>query len=232
MKRSITYAAPRDRIFFGACIKTDREKVSEGPSTAGAGSRNSSIFSPPKGSPNQPPAASSQHGRSQSSLSMGGLTGASFMPSFPSEPLPSRLHSDHDVKLVPEILQQDATIDAEGMLNDYWDDQSFDPAWFNIDPAEYYSNGLNSCGFIPNIPKIIDEVDRSDLVQQSTEGATVPTPMSFSDTNVYAPESQLNTSAIITDEREHEMAYLIRHFTEAIGPWYGALSVLRLMTLS
>jgi len=35
----------------------------------------------------------------------------------------------------------------------------------------------------------------------------------------WAPESQLNTSAIITDEREHEMAYLIRHFTEAIGPW-------------
>jgi hypothetical protein len=29
----------------------------------------------------------------------------------------------------------------------------------------------------------------------------------------------MHTSAIITDEREHEMAYLIRHFTEAIGPW-------------
>lgn len=105
------------------------------------------------------------------------------------------------------------------MLDDFWDDQSFDPEWFNIDPTEYYSNGLNSCGFIPNIPKIIDEVDRSDLIQPSTEGAA-PTPMSFSDANVYAPESQLNTSAIITDEREHEMAYLIRHFTEAIGPWY------------
>lgn len=38
--------------------------------------------------------------------------------------------------------------------------------------------------------------------------------------NLWAPESQLNTSAIITDEREHEMAYLIRHFTESVGPWY------------
>jgi hypothetical protein len=38
--------------------------------------------------------------------------------------------------------------------------------------------------------------------------------------NLYAPETQMHTSAIITDEREHEMAYLIRHFTEAIGPWY------------
>ena len=35
----------------------------------------------------------------------------------------------------------------------------------------------------------------------------------------WAPSSQLQTSALITDEREHEMAYLIRHFTEAIGPW-------------
>ncbi len=29
----------------------------------------------------------------------------------------------------------------------------------------------------------------------------------------------MQTSAIIADEREHEMAYLIRHFTESLGPW-------------
>ena len=34
----------------------------------------------------------------------------------------------------------------------------------------------------------------------------------------------MHTSAIITDEREHEMAYLVRHFTEAIAPWYLTLS--------
>ena len=39
------------------------------------------------------------------------------------------------------------------------------------------------------------------------------------DSTLWAADSQLNTSAIIADEREHEMAYLIRHFTEAIGPW-------------
>jgi len=42
----------------------------------------------------------------------------------------------------------------------------------------------------------------------------------YLDSNLWAPEAQMHTSAIITDEREHEMAYLIRHFTEAIGPWY------------
>lgn len=36
---------------------------------------------------------------------------------------------------------------------------------------------------------------------------------------MFGQEAQIHTSAIITDEREHEMAYLIRHFTEAIGPW-------------
>lgn len=154
---------------------------------------------------------------------MAGLAGGGFMPSFPSDSLPSRGQPGQDPKLSSDILQQDASVNADTMLDDFWHDQSFDPEWFNIDPTEYYSNGLNSCGFIPNIPKIIDEVDRSDLVQQSTEGAAAPTPMSFSESNVYAPESQLNTSAIITDEREHEMAYLIRHFTEAIGPWYCRL---------
>lgn len=152
------------------------------------------------------------------------------MPSFPSEPLPSRGQPNQDAKLPPDAMQQqNAAVDPDAMLDDFWNDQSFDLEWFNIDPTEYYSNGLNSCGFIPNIPKIIDEVDRSDLVQQSTEGAAAPTPMSFSDMNVYAPESQLNTSAIITDEREHEMAYLIRHFTEAIGPWYCILSLFSVM---
>lgn len=145
------------------------------------------------------------------------------MPSFPSEPLPSRVQPGQDTKPLLDVLQEDVPVDADAMLDDLWNDQSFNPEWFNIDPTEYYSNGLNSCGFIPNIPKIIDEVDRSDLVQQSTEGGAAPTPMSFTDTNIYAPESQLNTSAIITDEREHEMAYLIRHFTEAIGPWYYTL---------
>lgn len=150
---------------------------------------------------------------------MSGLPGGSFMPSFPPEPLPSRIPQNDDTTPAIDILQHSALINDDATLNDYFDEQTFDPAWFNIDPTEYYSNGLNSCGFIPNIPEIIDEVDRSDLVQPSTESAAAPTPMSFSDSNLYAPESQLNTSALITDEREHEMAYLIRHFTEAIGPW-------------
>ncbi len=35
----------------------------------------------------------------------------------------------------------------------------------------------------------------------------------------------MQTSTIIADEREHEMAYLIRHFTESLGPWsVGCLS--------
>ncbi|KAK4570077.1 hypothetical protein LTR86_003047 [Recurvomyces mirabilis] len=36
---------------------------------------------------------------------------------------------------------------------------------------------------------------------------------------MWALGDQLRTSARITDEREHEMAYLIRHFTETLAPW-------------
>ena len=178
-------------------------------------SRTPSIFSPPRAPPSQPATSNNaQHGSSLSTLSIGSgaLAGDTVQPFLPG--LPSRSN--------PLDSQQagfiDPQFDPDGMLDDVWNDQDFNPEWFNIDPDAYYSNGLNSCGFIPNIPKIIDEVDKGDAMQ-STEGAAAPTPMSFSDTNIYAPESQLNTSAIITDEREHEMAYLIRHFTEAIGPW-------------
>jgi hypothetical protein len=103
-----------------------------------------------------------------------------------------------------------------------WNDSNYDPAWFNLDPTAYYAQNNNSCGFIPSA-HIIDEVDRRDL-QQTTEPSS-NTPMSTAitsfppESNLWASESQLHTSAIINDEREHEMAYLIRHFTESIGPW-------------
>ncbi|EMC97336.1 hypothetical protein BAUCODRAFT_33056 [Baudoinia panamericana UAMH 10762] len=111
-------------------------------------------------------------------------------------------------------LQPDPQYD--GPLND----TLFDPAWFNLEPDEFYGSGNNSCGFIPNAP-IVDEVDRREY-QPSIETATA-TPMSgigmLINGNMWPPEGQAKTSALIADEREHEMAYLIRHFTEALGPW-------------
>lgn len=141
------------------------------------------------------------------------------------------------------VLFPEANFALQGIQDDaahgeFWDGGNYDPAWFNIEPELYYGNNNNSCGFIPNA-HIIDEVDRNDL--RSNTDQTTATPMSgigssafrcvpasrlkfcalmSYSSNFWAPESQLNTSAIITDEREHEMAYLIRHFTEAIGPWY------------
>ncbi|KAK4539815.1 hypothetical protein LTR36_010349 [Oleoguttula mirabilis] len=111
-------------------------------------------------------------------------------------------------------MEEDTTLDA--LLND----TTYDPAWFDLDPDIFYSNNNNSCGFIPNA-HIVDEVDRNDM--RHTTEASAGTPMSgigsSAYSNIWAPEIQLNTSALITDEREHEMAYLIRHFTESIGPW-------------
>ena len=136
------------------------------------------------------------------------------------------------------------------MINDVLSDPSFDPEWFNLDPSVYYETGDNSCGFIPDLPNIVDEVDRDEFGQPNDPKDGSPMlglesltdryvlsrsdrhPQSYalrtrkvlteiSNSNLWAPEMQLTTSAIITDEREHEMAYLIRHFTEAIGPWYA-----------
>ena len=52
-------------------------------------------------------------------------------------------------------------------LDDIWNDATFDPAWFNIDPETYYSNNNNSCGFIPNAENI-DGVDRATRVQSTS----------------------------------------------------------------
>ncbi|TKA70243.1 hypothetical protein B0A55_06886 [Friedmanniomyces simplex] len=123
---------------------------------------------------------------------------------------------------IPVDLQFDTLLDPGTYV-----DGPFDPAWFDLDPDIYYANQNNSCGFIPNA-HIVDEVDRNDF-KHGSETAT-GTPMSISalvsfagtgtgSSSLWPPEDQIKTSAIITDEREHEMAYLIRHFTEFLGPW-------------
>lgn len=110
-------------------------------------------------------------------------------------------------------------MDIDSMLNDL-DPSQFDPAWFDLEPDSFYGKNNNSCGFIPNLPNIVDEVDKT-LPRPTVEN--FGTPLSGLDGvdigNLWAPETQLHTSQIITDEREHEMAFLIRHFSESLGPW-------------
>lgn len=48
---------------------------------------------------------------------------------------------------------------------------------------------------------------------------------SATDFNMWAGETQLQTSQLLTDDREHEMSFLIRHFTEAIGPWMDLFDI-------
>lgn len=109
------------------------------------------------------------------------------------------------------------------MLDELWKNENFDPEYFDLQPEAYYSAAGNTCGFLPNIPEIVDEVDQSDiLLSNSASGTPLSAGIfsgSFSDSQLWAPESQLSTSALITSERDHEMAYLIRHFTESLGPW-------------
>lgn len=116
-------------------------------------------------------------------------------------------------------------MDLDGImndLNDTLDTSQFDPAWFDLEPDDFYGKNNNSCGFIPNLP-IVDEVDKS-VPRPSIEAFGTPKSGLGLDGvdlgNLWAfPESQLHTSQIITDEREHEMAFLIRHFSESLGPW-------------
>jgi hypothetical protein len=47
------------------------------------------------------------------------------------------------------------------MLNRVIDTSQFDPAWFDLQPDSFYGKNNNSCGFIPDLPSIVDEVDKS-----------------------------------------------------------------------
>lgn len=132
---------------------------------------------------------------------------------FKPDPVSLPMHSNIG-QIIPPAPSE---MDIDSMLNDT---SQFDPAWFDLEPDSFYGKNNNSCGFIPNLPNIVDEVDKT-LPRPTVE--PFGTPLSGLDGvdigNLWAPETQLHTSQIITDEREHEMAFLIRHFSESLGPW-------------
>ncbi|KAK4501633.1 hypothetical protein PRZ48_007442 [Zasmidium cellare] len=142
------------------------------------------------------------------------------IPSMSMDPLTEAM-------LRADGMNQLPLTDTDPMLDELWKNEAFDPEYFDLQPDVYYSAAGNTCGFIPNIPEIVDEVDQADMLVGANSASATPLStglgstgiFSGSDSNWWAPESQLNTSAKITHERDHEMAYLIRHFTESVGPW-------------
>ncbi|QIW98446.1 hypothetical protein AMS68_003964 [Peltaster fructicola] len=130
--------------------------------------------------------------------------------------LPLSITSNFDRALlaVPDLVDDHDELHAV-------DEAAFDPEWFNLEPAAFYDDLGNSCGFLPNVPNIVDEVDQDpntfDIAK--TLIADKDALATHEDLGFWGSESQLQTSLIISDEREHEMAYLIRHFSESIGPW-------------
>ena len=102
-------------------------------------------------------------------------------PVLPRAPVPPPFA---DPALFPETTY---TSDCDPLIDDIFSDPNFDPEWFNLDPDSFYSTGLNSCGFIPDAPNIIDEVDRNDLVQSIETGSETgaPTPISLAPFDTY-----------------------------------------------
>ena len=209
----------------GRPADTTSDFSSSGPSSIHNGSGRPSVTATTRASP---PGSflNSQIGSIGQTLHAASSPSAAAILSQPSPAQPFNVSTD--LTLFPEANFALQGLQQEGAEEALWNDTTFDPAWFNIDPELYYANNNNSCGFIPNA-HIVDEVDRSrtrpttDADTMSVSGLESFTvgsmPDAFAGGNSWARESQLQTSAIITDEREHEMAYLIRHFTESIGPW-------------
>ncbi|KAK5732593.1 hypothetical protein LTR17_010408 [Elasticomyces elasticus] len=150
---------------------------------------------------------------------------SSSMQQLPIESMGVPPLSDVDAAL----LAMPATLPFDNFMDDgAFVDGPFDPEYFDLEPDVFYSAQNNSCGFIPN-SNIIDEVDRKDFKMVSD--TTISTPMSMtvaytrSSSSFWPPEGQQTTSRILTDEREHEMAFLVRHFAEQLGPWMDLFDI-------
>lgn len=85
------------------------------------------------------------------------------------------------------------------------DDMIFDPTFFDIDPQAYYAEGSNSCGFIADVPLVANAA------------------ISGSNMDLRGLSDTADLS-----KYDHELAHLIRIYTENISPWFGSPCLIRL----
>lgn len=94
---------------------------------------------------------------------------------------------------------------------------TYDEEFFDLMPDVYYARHNNSCGFFPGVPPIISDID------QSSFGTYQPGDISSPDAHFsIASEIQRVTTPAnqkIAEERENEVNYLVKNYTEVIGPW-------------
>ena len=64
----------------------------------------------------------------------------------------------------PRVNELPELVEDNDAIFDIFNDPAFDPAWFDIDPA-IYDDAAISCGFLPDVPSIVDEVDRDDVIR-------------------------------------------------------------------
>lgn len=102
-------------------------------------------------------------------------------------------------------------------------DADFDAAFFDIDPATYYADEMNCCGWIPNAPLISDGAGSqgptlSWLGQISARNFSDSTPSHSAETPGLADTSSSALSRDSQQEADRETAHLIRYFSDQIGP--------------
>lgn len=77
-----------------------------------------------------------------------------------------------EAMLLADTPAQIPLTDTDPMLDEMWKTQTFDPEFFDLQPDAYYSAAGNTCGFLPNVPEIVDEVDQSDILLSNSVSGT------------------------------------------------------------
>ena len=147
---------------------------------------------------------------------------ASLRRRFATNSSPSHTPASPGARLVPSDTGAPFTVQLQSPESNDQSTLDFDDAFFDIDPDVYYAQGNNCCGFIPNIP-LIDDAGASGaptLAWPSEMHANSPL-TSFQGDTSQAPSTVSSSS----NERDREVARLIRYFATHLSPWLDNLDV-------
>lgn len=96
------------------------------------------------------------------------LPADSLPPSLSTVPFSNASDLPAFIDTLPEL----PLVHTDLQIDEPWTEGVYDPEWFDLDPVAYYGSNHNSCGFLPNVPNIVDEIDRFDVLMSTDNSAT------------------------------------------------------------
>lgn len=110
-------------------------------------------------------------------------------------------------------------MDVDNLSDSAYDgaSESYDAAFFDLDPDVYFAEGNNCCGWVPNLT-FVEDADVPTLSWRKTI-ASQNFSESLTDEGMPITDSEASTSNESQREADYETAHLIQHFSQHISPF-------------